>query len=118
MRFVCLIVFATILTACGVLRPFGNSAVYQSYYASAQTGLEGHYICMRNLLNAAGYDVETIIPERDSPNFFDIEKGGELIAQIDMYQLTGEKGISITLIAGSKQTSADIDRTIASCVNN
>ena len=73
---------------------------------------------MRKLLNAAGDQVETIIHERDSPNFFDIEKGVELIAQIDMYQLTGEKGISITLIAGSKQTSADIDRTIASCVNN
>lgn len=81
MKFLTLIVAITLLTACQLVRPFGKATTYKPFTVSPHPGLEGRYHCMRSALDAEGYEVEYIFPERDTPNFFDISRGSRLIAQ-------------------------------------
>lgn len=80
MKFLTLIVAITLLTACQLVRPFGKATTYKPFTVSPHPGLEGRYHCMRSALDAEGYEVEYIFPERDTPNFFDISRGSRLIA--------------------------------------
>ena len=116
MRIFGLVLVATILAACSYIHPFGEATKYQSYSVSSHPGLVGRYDCIRNVLSAEGYGVETIFPERDTPNFFDITKGQERIAQVDMYHVTGARTMDITLIAGAKTTLRRLDDIMQPCV--
>ncbi|CZX73492.1 MULTISPECIES: hypothetical protein [Enterobacter cloacae complex] len=117
MKFLTVIVAITLLTACQLVRPFGDATTYKPFTVSAHPGLEGRYHCMRSTLDAEGYEVEYISPERDTPNFFDISREHRLIAQVDMYHTTGANFLDITLISGSKQANEDLARVIAHCVS-
>lgn len=117
MKFLTLIVAVTLLTACQLVRPFGDATTYKPYTVSSHPGLDGRYHCMRSALGAEGYEVEYIFPERDTPNFFDISEGNRLIAQVDMTHTTGANFLDITLISGSKQTNEELGRVIAPCVS-
>ncbi|HBL4974223.1 TPA: hypothetical protein ACGSTA_001600 [Enterobacter cloacae] len=116
MKILSVMVAVVLLTACQLVRPFGEATTYQPFTVSAHPGLDGRYHCMRSALVADGYDVELIFPERDTPNFFDIAKGDRLIAQIDMSHTTGANFIDITLISGAKQTNEKLARVLTPCV--
>ncbi|HBD82161.1 MAG TPA: hypothetical protein DC039_16310 [Leclercia adecarboxylata] len=117
MRIFGLVLVATILAACSYIHPFGEATKYQSYSVSSHPGLVGRYDCIRNVLSVEGYGVETIFPERDTPNFFDITKGKQRIAQVDMYHVSGARMIDITLIAGAKTTLKSLDGILQPCVS-
>ena len=87
MRIFGLIVIAVLLVACGVIHPFGDKTIYQTYSVSDRLGLHWRYDCIRSALKPQGYEVERIIPEQNAPNFFDISQHGTRVAQIDMYQV-------------------------------
>lgn len=116
MRFLILFTLATILAACSVLHPFGNATDYRPWYVSSPPGLQARYDCLRETLSGAGYEVELITPARDTPNVFDISKGGERISQADMTHHKGERMIAITLISGSKRTNEALGQVIKRCV--
>lgn len=118
MRFFSLLVAVVLLSACQVIRPFGDATTYKSFFASSRPGLDARYHCMRSALSAEGYSVELIFPERDTPNFFDVSRDNKLIARLEMYQLTGENSIDITLSSGLKQTNEAIARAIEPCVSD
>lgn len=118
MKFISLLVAVVLLSACQAIRPFGDATTYKSFTVSSRPGLDARYHCMRSALNAEGYTVEFIFPERDTPNFFDISRGGKLIAQVDMYHSTGANSTDITLISGLKQTNEAIARAIEPCVSD
>ncbi|AMR14953.1 hypothetical protein JKA33_02195 [Klebsiella quasipneumoniae] len=117
MRIFGLIVIAVLLVACGVIHPFGDKTIYQTYSVPDRLGLHWRYDCIRSALKPQGYEVERIIPEQNAPNFFDISQHGTRVAQIDMYQVAGARTISITLISGAKQVSAAIDSIIQPCLD-
>lgn len=117
MRIFGLIVIAVLLVACGVIHPFSDKTIYQTYSVSDRLGLHWRYDCIRSALKPQGYEVERIIPEQNAPNFFDISQHGTRVAQIDMYQVAGARTISITLISGAKQVSAAIDSIIQPCLD-
>ena len=112
-----LIVIAVLLVACGVIHPFGDKTIYQTYSVSDRLGLHWRYDCIRSALKPQGYEVERIIPEQNAPNFFDISQHGTRVAQIDMYQVAGARTISITLISGAKQVNAAVDSIIQPCLD-
>lgn len=116
MKILGLIALAVILTACGYIHPFGDATVYQVYSVSSHPGLVGRYHCMRDVLSAEGYGVEVIFPEADTPNFFDISKAQQRIAQVDMYHVRGAGEISITLSAGAKRDLRTLDSIMQPCV--
>ncbi|WP_368533327.1 hypothetical protein [Enterobacter hormaechei] len=117
MKLLTVIVAITLLTACQMVRPFGEATTYKPFTVSAHPGLEGRYRCMRSALDAEGYKVEYIFPESDTPNFFDISRGSRLIAQVDMSHITGANYLDITLISGSKKTNDELAHVIARCVS-
>lgn len=116
MRIFGLIVIAVLLVACGVIHPFGDKTIYQTYSVSDRLGLHWRYDCIRSALKPQGYEVERIFPEQNAPNFFDISQYGTRVAQIDMYQVAGARTISITLISGAKQVNAAVDSIIQPCL--
>ena len=116
MRIISLVVLAGVLAACSYIHPFGDATKYLPYSVSSHPGLVGRYDCMRDLLSAQGYGVEMIFPEADTPNFFDITKRQQRIAQVDMYHVTGARTMSITLIAGARTTLTTLDGIIQPCV--
>lgn len=116
MKIIGLIALAGILMACSVIHPFGDATVYQVYSVSSHPGLVGRYHCMREALSAEGYGVEVIYPEADTPNFFDISKAQQRIAQVDMYHVRGSEEINITLIAGAKTDLRTLDDIMQPCV--
>ena len=117
MRIYGVMAIAVLLVACGVIHPFGDKTVYQSYSVSDRPGLQWRYDCIRSALKPQGYEVERIFPEQNAPNFFDISQYGTRVAQIDMYQVAGARTISITLISGAKQVNAAVDSIIQPCLD-
>lgn len=116
MKIIGVTVLAGLLVACSYIHPFGDATEYQSYSVSSHPGLVGRYHCIRNVLSSEGYGVEVIFPQADTPNFFDITKGQERIAQVDMYHVTGARTMDITLIAGAKTTLRTLDGIMQPCV--
>lgn len=116
MKFIGIILAASLLAACGLIHPFGDATVYEPYSVSARPGVVWRYECIREALEARGYDVESIFPEQDSPNFFDISRDGQRIARVDMSGRKGDRTMAITLIAGSKAVNEALGRIIAPCV--
>jgi len=118
MRIIGLVVLASILAACSYIHPFGDATVYQVYSVSPHPQLVGRYHCIRNALAAEGYGVEAIDPEVDTPNIFDITKGQQRIAQVDMYLVSGARDMSITVSAGAKTTLTMLDGIMQPCVRS
>lgn len=48
MRIFGLIVIAVLLVACGVIHPFGDKTIYQTYSVSDRLGLHWRYDCIRS----------------------------------------------------------------------
>lgn len=115
MRIYGVMAIAVLLVACGVIHPFGDKTVYQSYSVSDRPGLQWRYDCIRSALKPQGYEVERIFLSRMRQTSL-IFRSTAHESPRSICTVAGARTISITLISGAKQVNAAVDSIIQPCL--